>query len=461
MYDSASLNVRHADPRQLSAGNASGSNGRMTEPHRRDDGQMDQLRRNARQILAEGKPITAGCIHLIGLSEIRDSMGPRWDAAKERVHHYAHRVLERMLSPGDLWFRHGESDYVVVFARLDKTAAQLVCGKIVATLHESLLGNNDFSRIRVTTAVLQIDGEVLMETTRLDDLLARAAAEARAGAAQAPETAGRTGSADPLDDEVPIRRLSLPQHPPPPPSVVFRPYFDAKKKVISTYVCRPGQDTEHYLASKRTGDLHWERAVVGLDHEALATAVEVYADLYANKFRYAQTIPIHYDTLAVLRHRRNYIEQCRMIPAYLTNFLAFELQNLPIGIPYGRLSEIVAMLRPFCRAVIAQLPEEAVDLVAYSQAGIKGVGTVIDPMASEVQAADQLHAFGIAVRKAGLFAYVDGVRSAAMLRAAEDSGILYIAGPVVGPDADVPEHVHRCTEREMVERNHRSKPHNR
>ncbi|AWK87762.1 hypothetical protein [Azospirillum thermophilum] len=410
----------------------------------------DSFRNKARELLSGGRRVTAGCIHLIGLADIREELGSRWEAVKDRVHDYTCRALQRVLSPNDLWFRLNDSDYVVVFAVLDKPAAQLVCGKIVANLHSALLGNSDLHRVTVRTAVLQIDGGVMVEKAHLDELLDRAVLAAR-GLEDGAEGGGVGGEA--TGDEPAVRRLSVARTKLPAPSVLFRPYFDTHKKVISTYACRPDAETARYLALRSAGGLDRERAAVAFDHEALASAVEIYVDLYANKFRYAQTIPVHFDTLAVQRNRRLYIEQCQAIPEHLRSFLAFELLDLPGGVPYGRLAELAALLRPFARAVMVQIADEAMDLHTCAQAGIRGAGLCFDPRVTDHQATDRMRLLCQSARKSGLFTYVEGVRNAVMLHAAEEAGVSYVAGPVIGPDAEFPEHMRRCSEAQLLKQN--------
>ncbi|GAA4248924.1 hypothetical protein GCM10022293_10230 [Azospirillum formosense] len=59
------------------------------------------FRDRARDILSSGQTITAGAVHLIGLEDIRDHLGKRWETVKDRVRDYTGRLLEKILSPQD------------------------------------------------------------------------------------------------------------------------------------------------------------------------------------------------------------------------------------------------------------------------------------------------------------------------------------------------------------------------
>lgn len=414
----------------------------------------DSFKERARRILTSGKKVTAGAVHLIGLEEIRARLADRWESVKGRVQDYTERLLQKVLSPQDVWFRHGEASYIIVFARADRQAAQLICGRIVESLHQSLLGHSDTRRITVRTALVDIDGSVAVDTARLDELL-RAAAAGTPPAAPAepvPPVSGQSRSD--------VRRAALGDPAfaggrPARPKVLFRPVYDVKNKVISTYTCRPDMDTCRSLSQAgyfSMDDVRHEEAIFDYDMETLCHAISTYNELFRNKFRYAQTIPVHFETLASARRRREYIQTCRMIPSYLIPFLAFELDGLPPGVPGGRLGDMVAMLRPFGRAALAMAREDAADIPVYATAGVRGVGLSLDFRDSEARCIERMQGFCSAARRVGLFAYVDGVRNAALLQAATELGVAYLGGLVVGEDSEVPQHMKRCTERQMLMR---------
>lgn len=419
----------------------------------------ESFKERARQILSHSQTVTAGSVHLIGLDEIRKELGDRWASVNERVHVYAERMFKKVLSPRDVWFRYGEDHYIIVFAQADRRSAQLTCSKVMESLHQALLGHADTRRITVKTAVVDVGGGVALDTARLADLLKDAAHGPKGAAAASPPTAdGAVPVAEarrPHWTEMPADTIT-PQH---RPKVLFRPVFDVKHKVVSTHCCRTDADTARYLNLMDSFDPEREEAVFDLDMETLSLAVSTYNELYANKFRYAQTIPVHFGTLASSRRRREYIQACRMIPRVLMPFLAFELDGLPAGVPYGRLAEIVAMLRPFARAAMVILNDDAGDLSVYATAGVKGVGLRLDGREDEPRILERVQAFCPGPRKFGMFAYVDGVRNPAELEAAEAAGAAYLSGPIVGEDSEVPEHMKRCTERQLLQRSRRRHHH--
>lgn len=406
----------------------------------------EAFRAKAREILADGRKVSAGVLHFIALDEIREQLGNRWEAVRDRVHDYTAKLLNKSLSAQDIWFRHGDYGYVVVFARLEMTEAKLVCAHIADSLQTALLGHRDTRQVSVRTAVLEVDGSIAIHSTQLAELLDQAASHA-----SVPHDAAAP-PAPPAPDEA--QRGELPDDF--SPQILFRPIFDVRNKVISTHVCRLDADTQRYVGCSFTDETERTAASFAVDLKALTDAVAVYEELYANRFRYNQVLPVHFDTMAAARRRGEYLRRCRAIPRHLLPFLAFELAGVPRGIPSSRLGEIVAALKPFGRGVFVQGGDEtAADLVLYAGVGVLGVGMTLDRHHDGNRGGEKLQGFCPMVRRAGMFSYVDGVRNAAMLYAAEAAGASYLCGPAIGADSEVPEHMQRSSEEELLQRSSR------
>ncbi|WP_431857259.1 hypothetical protein [Azospirillum sp.] len=414
-----------------------------------------EFRHKARQILQTHSSMAAGVVHLLGLDQIREAVGEKWPLISERVHDLAARMLQKHLGPNDAWIRYDNANYLVVFSGRDKAAAQLVCGKIKAELHELLLGRSETSTITVKTATIDLEGQVLVETQRLSELLDAFATQAAAAA----ECTGCTHRGE--DAEPPCigtgqelaQKLGLAGKS--EPEFMYRPVWDAYAQVISTYVCeaflvRPG------FNRVRGYDVLYDQEnfddILDLDMKTFSEAVATYNELFQNRFRFVLTIPVHFETLANTKRRREYWQLFRMTPKYLIPFLAFELVSLPPKIPFGRLSEIVNILRTSCRTVIARTGSELPDLPTYVQGGVKAVGLDICAHADGAKVRQDIERFGAVCRKAGIVPYADGVRTPSMLEAADKAAFKYLAGPLIGEADSFPQHMARCSEREILMR---------
>lgn len=394
-----------------------------------------------REIFTQGARISAGSIQLIGLTALRTELGDRWDTVKQRVYNQTERLLNKYLSPSDVWLRADASNYVVVFSVPDRQACELICGRIVADLHKVMLGSSDTSRITVHSIVRDIDGNIAVQATSLDQLLARVLSHQSAVVATDPAHSASHGHVATAVDHAPVDFR---------PGICFRPVFDVHHKVLSTFVCRADSATKNILfASRRDRVLH-EEYLFQTDMEILIQSIETYTDLYRNSFRYMQNLSVNFSTFAIGRYRRDFLTRCQAIPAYLIPFMVFALEGLPPGVPHGRIAEIVSVLKPYSRAVLALIDDDIPDFALLSQVGIRGVGVEVRPGEPQSRAAKRIMTIGSQVRRQGMFFYVDGIRSAELLHIAEEAGAAYLAGPLVGCDTDVPEHMKHVTERELI-----------
>lgn len=414
-----------------------------------------EFRLKARQILLSQSSIAAGTVHLLGLDQIQEAVGEKWPLISERVHDLTGRILHKHLGPHDAWIRYDNANYLVVFSGRDKAAAQLACGKMKAELHELLLGGSETKTITVKTATINVDGRVLVESQRLGDLL-------DAFASQATTTAECTGC-DQRDEgtappcvgtgEALALRLGLTERS--EPQFMYRPVWDAYAQVISTYVCEPFLVRPGFSQVRGYDVLYdQERSddILDLDMKTFSEAIATYNELFQNSFRFVLTIPVHFETLANTKRRREYWQICRMMPKYLTPFIVFELTGLPPGIPSGRLGEIVNVLKMSCRTVIARSGSELPDLHAYVQGGINAVGLEICAHVDGAKVRQDIERFGAACRKAGIVPYADGVRAAWMLDMAQKAAFKYLTGPLIGDAEPFPQHMVRCSGQEILMR---------
>ncbi|WP_247894493.1 hypothetical protein [Azospirillum sp. B510] len=402
-----------------------------------------------RQILNGNSRHSAGAIQLIGLDALRIQLGSRWNSVKARVHDQAERLLNRHLPPSDVWLRADEANYLIVFATLDRQSAELICGRVVSELHRLMLGNNDTGSITVRSVVTEFDGNIAVEEASFDQLIAKALQQGIATSTSIePETVDHH-----RDVTVPQEVESF--H----PNICFRPVFDVAHKVLSTYVCHLDDGTKRTLSAFPADDLRGEEYRFLADSAILMQSVEIHGDLHKNNFRYIQNLVIHFSTISIARYRRDYIALCHSIPVHLVPFMVFVLHGVPMGVPYGRIAEIMTVLKPYARAVLVLFDDGAPNLAAFAQAGVRGLGIIVQPGEPEARAATRVHNFGTHVRRHGMVFFVDGIRTATMLRVAEEAGASYVAGPLVGTDTDVPGHMKRVTERELIQRSARMTRH--
>ncbi|MDZ5649075.1 hypothetical protein [Nitrospirillum sp. BR 11828] len=468
----------------------------------------DDLQNRLSTILERQARICAGTVQLLGLESLRDRLGPRWPAVRDRVHQLTERLLKQSLDPADIVFPYGTDTYLVVFARLDERAASLLCARILQDLQRLLLGDADAATIVVRTAVRQVSGDLVVRPHRLSDMMADAAADDAAGESDAkPEGADHQGTAGappggraasltgaggtpgepgwvPLaaqgggtfrQDDVTAAWAARGQLG--PLEIVYRPVWDAIHQSVSLYVARGrrvrrgGQAVYGYDTIPQTaaGSLSAENlaAILELDEETVRQAIAVYLDLYDSRFRFYLSLPVHYETLAAMRRRRSYLALASRIPAHLVPFLSYHLVGLPAGTPTGRLADFVTALRPVGRGVTVEVRLGRQDMGILEAAGVKGVGVVLpgvdDPLAlptaldgpgTERPLADRVATdLGLVAAEAQrrrLKLYVEGVHTVEAEALIDRVGADFVAGDLIGGWTMTPRHIARLTRVELL-----------
>lgn len=117
--------------------------------------------------------VAAGRLSLVGLGEIREELGPRWEALSEKVHLIAQSVVAKHLVRGDVFERYGEDGYILLFAHLNKAEAEFKCHAIRNEIGRQLLGSewSGLSKISMDCAEISKDA---LESGKLEEILAGA-----------------------------------------------------------------------------------------------------------------------------------------------------------------------------------------------------------------------------------------------------------------------------------------------
>ncbi|MDG3441627.1 hypothetical protein [Nitrospirillum amazonense] len=387
----------------------------------------------------------AGSLHMVGLDSLRERLGNRWPRVADRVHMLAERLLGQLLTPKDTWFRHGEEGYIVVFAQLGQREAGLVCGKVVEQLQRLLLGDVDTAAVRVHSAVHQVGRELVFQSNSLSEMLVGAAAQAAQSTADA--TAVETGKASAWWTHAALQEQ--------PAQVVYRPIWDVRKEALSIYmarIMRPRRGRQPLWGYDCINDSRDMQQILALDLEVLRQTMDVYGELYANQFRCFLSVPVHFETLASVGRRREYLAALQGIHRELLAFLAFHLVGLPQGIPSSRAAEMVGVLKQFSRVVTAVVESGSQDLPALAAAGVHIAIILLPPGASPKHWGTELKRFSHEATRLGLRAGVEGVDTAIMASYADEAGFQYMAGDFIGPWSEVPENALRFTRTDLKAR---------
>ena len=128
-------------------------------------------------------------LSLVGLADVRERLGDRWQELSDRVHELAEVVIRRHLMRGDVFEAHGDDGYMVLFAQLSPAEAEFKCRVIAKEIAAKLLGADLAASSTVAGAVFEVDRAALDKPD-----FARAISEAVAGGTPVIEVGGPRAS---------------------------------------------------------------------------------------------------------------------------------------------------------------------------------------------------------------------------------------------------------------------------
>lgn len=384
------------------------------------------------QIAASPALIERGCVQVIGLEEIRDEIGDRWEKRKETVWAHLEGLLSQKLGSTDFYVQIDDTSFLVSMPTAQEQEAQIFCLRVAHDLHESLLGRCDTETLRIARVLSVQDGEV--QTAQVTGDVLNALAK-RAGL-------GGPGPAASLPQPDKMENSSTPQ-------VKFQhgylPMWDAQKEAITTYLCVSRLDQP----AAETPGAH-AKLELALAISRICAATRCLTAHLAAGERFMMWIPLSYDVLSSAAGRMEIAGICRGLSSELRPYLIFMISDLPQGVPQSRLSELVGSLRPFCRGVAAQVPQRTINYSAYLGAGLQAIGLSIAGSVPAEMGNDMARLY-LAVKKQQIRTFVLDVPRGEWLQAARAVGIHLLSSPLIGACVQDPTPVRRLGANSLAE----------
>jgi hypothetical protein len=327
------------------------------------DAQQALERIQSSSLLSEGK------VCLMSLDAIRERLGPRWIARRDRVYDHAQQSLRRALGPHGFFLRVSETDFLVAQPGIGRVAGQALCLYCLREVLTYFLGEALLSDI-IEHEVTAIDGGRIAAQT-LDAQAVEAEALTLPPVAPTPLVTP-TSSLMSQDRWTPFvahdgQRLRA--------SCQLEPVFQLK-----TYG-RIG-----YRMRRRVLTLPSERPLSRADQQKL-TAADLeridFATLARGLNRLEQEgdgerqpsliLPVSFTTLSSKRGRAMLAEFFRAAQASVQRGLICEVCDIE-GVPPSTLLAVTSLMRPFCLFIVGRLAAPPVSgLGALQDAGLQGV----------------------------------------------------------------------------------------
>ncbi len=417
-------------------------------------------------LLATQPACMIGRLNLIGLHQLKEALGTRWENVQERVHEKVQSILRKNLAKDDIFVRHNEVEYMVCHANLSDQQARLKSIQIAQEILSFFLGTAELEKITIRTAVASADGSVKFEELTFDDI--NHEEELKKQLQQAVQAEAEPVSArQPVANSIDIANIGLSSTITELSAVnrldycdfLFRSVWHSKQNVLIAHHILPR--FSHELLGERTGYLQTRNILKederhALDFLILAEAVDVCAELISNLFMTLVVIPLDFETATSPRLREKYLAICRQVPAKIREMIVFQIYDLPDGAPSSRVQSVVQTLKPFCRHIFVTVSIEKQNYRNFENTGLDAICLIppknfsaLDPSAIS----KRLLQLVMQCKKTEMIPCLEEVSNIAMLKLGVDAGVFFIAGDVISKPSFAPGHMARCTFKDIVAQN--------
>jgi hypothetical protein len=313
--------------------------------------------------------LSDGKVCLMSLDAIRERLGPRWFARRDRVYDHAQQSLRRALGPHGFFLRVSETDFLVAQPGVGRIAGQALCLYCLREVLTYFLGEALLSDIIVHEVTSIEGGRIAAHTLDAEAVDAEALTLPPSAPARPPATPSRLMSQDRWTPFVAHdgQRLRA--------SCQLEPVFQLK-----TYG-RIG-----YRMRRRVLTLPAETPLSRADQQKL-TAADIervdFATLARGLNRLEQEgdgerqpsliLPVSFTTLSSKRGRAMLAEFFRAAQESVQRGLICEVCDIE-GVPPSTLLAVTSLMRPFCLFIVGRLATPPINgLGSLQDTGLQGV----------------------------------------------------------------------------------------
>lgn len=393
------------------------------------------------EVLAQAAPaIARGAVNVLSVAAIRDHSPDRWPRKHEQVHAFLERAFVRASSPDAFIAPLNETEFVAVQPSRSRSAAVGFSANVLRETLQFFLGAAVRADMRLFQVTDLVDGALCVEPVDLapwedeqvaSDLSLGAASGQDADRYQATAVAALSTAV--LHRGAQCWRLEAPGGATATVATGLVPVWNVRSHAITSFlieaqalevdglgapVCRPTATLPCIQAGEvALRALMAAEDLIGADPERPRVGLHV---------------PLPLGALASSGPRYRILRTLRDMPEQVRRYLLLELVDLPLGFPQGRMAELVAMLAPHVRGVIARAPSLETDVARWRGGGLSGVsldGARLDPAGREIPA--KLSRFAKNVRHIGPACVAYGLEANCLLMAAWAAGFSHLGGPAV------------------------------
>lgn len=406
--------------------------------------------------------LAAGCVNVIELGVLKDAAGVRWPRIREGVCARLETMLRTRLGPNDLFTPLGDSAYLVTMPATDPDDVSAICTRVAFDLYTSLLGQCDLHHIQVNLALPSDDDTLVLRRLPPEKIIVLAEKagippsamrrKTGAGAQQLGDLANISVS-EPGSKNV-IRGVIEPQTVAAPRAEFhYVPIWSVPNAAVTSYACEPRTIFVKGRPQAVPLSQLTEPERLQLDLLALHNGFSELGRAWAMGKRFLLITLIAFDTIGTPAGRMEVVSACRDLSYDYRSYLTFMIYDVPPGVAQSRLANMVTVLRPFGRGVLATISPIDRAFSAYQGIGLRGIGYNLREFQTQAPFrqldAEQLAQFG---RRNNLSSFLWDVRDKNILKFAQDASIQHLSGPAVAPASAEPQGMLRLTWGEVLAR---------
>lgn len=378
---------------------------------------------------------TRGLVHVISVDAIRDAVGPRWARHQSAVEDFVMRSFKRGARDDDLAVRVNDCDFILIQPGRDAMSALSRASQLMRETLNYFLGATKVEDIRIAL-VEDLDG---------DGMKARPVVSGEMQIATESRTSDLSLSED---GSPPWERFGVNVA---PPKVVMIRRPDGSQ-IEATFWLEPVWKVAHNCVVSFTVEMaafEMDEALgrVPLDEASMTNRCGAVLAQKAMEFAretgdlsgaaggstaWGLHLSLPFDAVTHSATRMTLLAELKKLStAGLRERLFLELTGTPPGLPQVRLSEIVAQLKPYSRAVMVRTPPVPSELGRWGRSGLTGLVMPVAPGTPERAQMARLDAFARQCEALRMVGMVRGVTSRSLALSAWGAGLTMITGPIV------------------------------
>ncbi|HVT23312.1 MAG TPA: hypothetical protein VHD95_01690 [Rhizomicrobium sp.] len=387
--------------------------------------------------IANPQLLEQGLVNIVGIAPVREKLADRWERSRDNIYERIEKQLGRQLGAADYQIRISETEYLLSLPGDTRQSAQLRCMRILQELLELFLGQFTLEQIDIRAVTKRHGDQLVAEAV---DIAALHSAATRGATAPQPAAApiGQPVKVAPKLSIDPIRVGNRTLH----LDFEFRPLWDLRHDAISSFSLNAIPETDQ---SRSLGEARADRSqltpeeLTAIDLASVKHGLETLTYLFQKQNRFILHLPCSYETLASSRARPQFLDAIKSFAPELRRYIAFELHDLPSGVPQSRLSALVTMLNPFGRGVIATIRAQRAGSMSLRGCGLLGTAVELEPAGlPESEIFVRIGNFRERAHMTGDQMLAYGVNTRSLVMACWSMGLTHVSGDAIAPACAMP-----------------------